>query len=552
MPVDGLDNLGHPDFSRMPLPVPFATPPGASASPPGAPGHETQGPTAESFHGSEAWTRSLVDRAGLGIFRCSAGGELLDTNLAMARMLGFPDAVSLKASGLFDTLWSSREERERCLAELSNGAREISHDVEARRLDGRQVRLRLSVTAEHDASGRLRFVEGIAENITERERREEIVRRGERMASLGRTLAGVAHEINNPLAAISGFAQILLKREHSGEDRHALETILHESRRAARIVKDLLTIARREEGTARIRLDVNAVAGYIVDTQRYAMETRGIRATMHLAVEPAWVLADAAQLEQVVLNLVVNARQALETGLARRREDDRWIPTLRVSTRVEDGQVVLEVADNGPGIPARDLPRIWEPFWTTREEGEGAGLGLSVVHSIVGSLGGAIDVASAPGAATAFTVTLPYAAPEASAGGDAARAAGGVPSPRAARPLDILVVDDEDVIRELLSRCFARRGHAVLVAVNGEHALRLAEHGSFDVVISDLHMPGMDGWALIRRLRLLPSTAQTRFILSTGDATASPTGPGDDHRANVQVVNKPYDVDTLVDLVEGR
>jgi nitrogen-specific signal transduction histidine kinase len=396
-------------------------------------------------------------------------------------------------------------------------------------------------------------VEGIAENITERERREEIVRRGERMASLGRTLAGVAHEINNPLAAISGFAQILLKRERSADDRHALDTILHEARRAARIVKDLLTIARREEGTERVRLDANAVVSYIVDTQRYAMETRGIRAAVHLAAEPAWVLADAAQLEQVVLNLVVNARQALESGLERRHEDDGWIPALRVSTRVDGQQVVLEVADTGPGIPVRDLPRIWEPFWTTREEGEGPGLGLSVVHSIVVSLGGTIDVASAPGAATRFTVTLPFAAaPEPASAGDTPAAAGGRTPPPATRPLDILVVDDEEVIRELLSRFFARRGHAVLVAMNGEHALRLAEQGSFDVVISDLHMPGMDGRALIRRLRLLPSTARTRFILSTGDATASPTRPGDHDTADFHVVNKPYDVDALVDLVEGR
>lgn len=527
---------------HAPTPVPFATRGDATA------------PPVDSFQGSEAWTRALIDRAGFGVFRCTAQGELVDANAVLATMLGAPDTGVLKAAGLFDTVWTSREERDRCLAALEHGAREMSHDLRLRRRDGSTLHLRLSVTADRDAGGRIRFVEGIVENITEHERREEVIRRGERMAALGRTLAGVAHEINNPLAAISGFSQILLKREQSADDRHALETILQEARRAARIVKDLLAIARRQEGTERVRIDASAIVGYIVDTQRYAMETRGIRASVQLAVEPAWVLAEPTQLEQVMLNLVVNARQALESGLEQHREDDGWIPALSVRTHLGDGRVVIEVADNGPGIPMRDLPRIWEPFWTTRDEGEGAGLGLSVVHGIIGSLGGTIDVASAPGTATRFSVSLPYAGASPSpspAEGQWADTSAVAAPPKAPRPLDILVVDDENVIRELLSRFFSRRGHAVLAAVNGEHALRLAEHGSFDVVISDLHMPGMDGRTLIRRLRLLPSAARTRFILSTGDAIASPGRPGDAETSDVEVVAKPYDVDALAAVVEG-
>jgi CheY-like chemotaxis protein/two-component sensor histidine kinase len=361
----------------------------------------------------------------------------------------------------------------------------------------------------------------------------------------------VAHEINNPLAAITGFAQILLKRDQSPDDRHAHETILHEARRAAEIIKQLLTIARRQEGTERVRVDVNAIVRYLVDTQRYAMDTRGIAITLQLAGEAPRVLADPAQLEQVVLNLLVNARQALEVRLEGRAPDDPWHPSLTISTRVTDGRVTLTVTDNGPGIPAGDLPHIWDPFWTTREEGEGSGLGLSVVHSIVVAHGGTIEATSAEGSATSFMVALPLAAPAAPslAMRTAARAtdAGTV----APRPLDILVVDDEAVIRELLSRYFTSRGHAVMAAMNGDQALRLAEQGSFDVVISDLRMPGMDGRSLIRRLRTMPTCAQTRFILSTGDATATPARPGEEDTGDMAVVAKPYDVDALVDLVEG-
>jgi len=514
---------------------------------------------------SEEHTRALIDRISFGLFRCTADGRLLDANRALATMLAYPDEGRLLSANLFADLAPGTEGEgggaALLAAHIVRGTLQPSYDVHCRRLDGTTVQLRLTVAAESDERGMIRQVHGVVENITERMRREEIVRRGERMASLGRTLAGVAHEINNPLAAITGFAQILLKRDQSPDDRHAHETMLREARRAARIVKDLLTIARREEGGERMRVDLHTIVRYIVDTQRYAMETRGIRATLQLAGGGAYVLADAAQLEQVVLNLVVNARQALEARIEERRlggpasTGDDWSPALDVSTRVDDGTVTLVVDDNGSGIAPQDLPNIWDPFWTTREEGEGTGLGLAVVHSIVVSHGGTIEVTSTPGSGTRFTITLPLLH-EAGATWRSDRGATGrwdtSRSRKLVRPLDILVVDDEAVIRELLSRYFTSRGHAVLAAVNGEHALRLAEKASFDVVISDLRMPGMDGRELIRRLQALPSQAHTRFILSTGDATATPGSMGGGRGSDVEVVNKPYDVDALVDLVEGR
>ncbi len=497
---------------------------------------------------SEESTRSLVERAAFGIFRCDPDGGLLDVNPALAAMLGYADPASLIGLNLFEVVGAEPGVRERCLAELEDGLADVSCDLRGARRDGAAVHLRLAVSAEFDGR-RIRFLQGIAENITERARREEIVRRGERMAALARTLAGVAHEINNPLAAITGFAQILLKREQSDDDRHAHETILHQARRAAHVVKDLLTIARREEGSLRVRVDLNAIVRYLVETQRYAMDTRGIRIVMHLADDAPRVLGDPAQLEQVVLNLVVNARQALEARLDRHDADEAWLPTLEIATQRASARVTLSVTDNGPGISSRDLPHIWDPFWTTREEGEGSGLGLSVVHSIVTAHGGSIEATSVLGVETRVVVTLPAAAPAAPA--PLAIPHHSTPAARAARPLDILVVDDEVAIRDLLVRYLSTRGHAVLPAASGEHALRLAEQASFDVVISDLRMPGMDGRALIRRLRSLPSCVDTRFILSTGDATALPHAGGDT-TADLEVVNKPYDVNALVTLVEAR
>ncbi|MEP7382050.1 MAG: ATP-binding protein [Gemmatimonadota bacterium] len=504
---------------------------------------------------TEESTRSLVERAAFGIFRCTPDGVLLDVNPAMATMLGYTGPEPLLGRNLFEQLQPGAGERERCLAELARGTPEVFCDLRGPRRNGATVHLRLAVTAEFDGR-QLCFLQGMAENITERARREEIVRRGERMASLTRTLAGVAHEINNPLAAITGFAQILLKRDQPDDERHAHETILHEARRAAQIIKDLLTIARRQEGSERVRVDVNAIVRYLIDTQRYAMDTRGIVISVQLATDAPLVQADPAQVEQVVLNLLVNARQALESRLETRLDsrggDDDWRPTLEITTSRSQGRFVIAVIDNGPGIPAQDLPHVWDPFWTTREEGEGSGLGLAVVHGIVETHGGTIEATSVPGIATTFTVTLPglsSSSPSSPSSPLAPRVAAlGSTAPR---PLDILVVDDEMVIRELLARYFTTRGHAVVAAANAEQALRLAEQGSFDVIISDLRMPGMDGRALIRRLRTLPSCGDTRFILSTGDTTAIP-GPSDVTEPVVEVVTKPYDVDALVAIVEGR
>jgi nitrogen-specific signal transduction histidine kinase len=400
------------------------------------------------------------------------------------------------------------------------------------------------------------WYEGIAENVTERLRREAVVRRAERMASLGHTLAGVAHELNNPLAAISGFAQILLKTNLPKEDRSAIETIHREARRAAKIVRDLLTFARRQDSSERHRVDLNGIVRYIADTQRYAMETHGVICELALTDEPAFVSADPAQLEQVMLNLIVNARQALETitvsgAGGRGASGPPRAPMIFVRTAVRDDSVLLEISDNGPGIAAAELPRIWDPFWTTKEEGEGTGLGLSVVHGIVTDHGGTIDVESSLGAGTTFSITLPrfgHDGPDGRADGEATPAV--PPSARAERPLDILVVDDEEVIVGLLVRYFTSRGHAVVPAHEGRQALRVAEQSSFDVVICDLRMPGMDGAEVIRRLQTMPSCADARFILSTGDTATPAVRQRIDGLPLTAVVDKPYEVEVLRRIVE--
>jgi CheY-like chemotaxis protein len=286
---------------------------------------------------------------------------------------------------------------------------------------------------------------------------------------------------------------------------------------------------------------VNAVVSYIADTQRYASHARGIAIDVMLATEAPRVLGDPAQLEQVILHLMVNARQALELRLSHAPSTpDVSRPLISLQTTVTPSQVAVEIVDTGTGIAPTDLAHIWDPFWTSREEGEGTGLGLSVVNSIVVSHGGAIAVKSEVDRGSHFVITLPRM--------DAMDTGAMTAETKARQPLDILVVDDEPVLRDLLTRFFSERGHAVMSAEGGEAALRLASQVAFDVVICDFHMPGLDGCQLVHRLRAAHGARATRYFLASGDTllSASTVDAGVD-----ALIDKPYNLDEVLALVES-
>ncbi len=512
---------------------------------------ETLRASEERLRRSEERLRTLVQHAAYGIYRCGLDSRFIDANPAMVRMLGYDRLEVLQALDVLEAVFVEPAERSRWREDLALGSMRDWYDFTWRRRDETTVRVRVSPRLVRDDQEHMLYCDAIAENVTERLHREEMVRRGERMAALGRTLAGVAHEINTPLAAIAGFAQLLLKSPLGEEERHALDTMLHEAQRAARIVKDLLAVARRQESHEPQAVDVNDVVRYIVDTQRYALDTHGIRSVTEFASEPAIVRGDAAQLEQVFLNLVVNARQALEQMIDLRepKREPRAAPTIRVRTGVQADVVTIEIADNGPGITAADLPRVFDPFFTTKDEGKGSGLGLAVVHGIVTQHGGAIDVTSTLGSGSHFRVSLPRDMSTWRQHDATSATALPVADPEPT-PLDILVIDDESAIRALLERAFTSRGHAVMNAEDGSRALHLAAQMPFDVVICDLRMPGLGGREVVRRMRELPTCTRARFILSTGDSTTTEDLRADQSLAVAGVVSKPYDLDALRRLVE--
>lgn len=401
---------------------------------------------------------------------------------------------------------------------------------------------RLRVRAAHDLTGPTGGVVGLLADVTEHERRESVLRHGERLASLGTLLATAAHELNNPLAAISGFSQLLLASPLSAETREALEMIHHEASRAARTVRDLLGFSRARQMERRAPVDLNGVVTHVLATRRYALETRGIACEASLDPALPHVLGERSQLEQLVLALVINAEQVL-APLTDRAPRAGAPPVLELSLRTwgAKGRAHVEVADTGPGIAPDDLARIWEPFWTTKQEGEGTGLGLAIAHGIVESHGGIIEVESAEGAGSRFTVSLPACDERVPDDAEAARSA---------RPLDVLIVGRGETL-EFLGRYLSSRGHAVLTASTAKRALRLAEQVPVNVVICEVQRRESSAIELARRLQAPAERARPRVIFAT------PRRPSVAARERLAAAGAaaflatPYDIEAVRRAVEG-
>ncbi len=346
----------------------------------------------------------------------------------------------------------------------------------------------------------------------------------------------MAHEVNNPLSTISAFAQLLLRDGHLGEDqRESIEVIRGETVRASQVLRDLLTFARRSESQRQL-LDVSDVVERTLRLRGYEMSSGGITLDADLATALPAVSGDARQIQQVVLNLVTNALQAMSPGGG----------TLRVATWREDGRIKLEVRDTGGGIPADVRERIFEPFFTTKSDG--TGLGLSVSYGIVTAHGGTIEVVESSSCGTAFHVSLPVCD---TTGGE-------VPGVGPASFLDrsplkgirLLFVDDESTLRSGMKAFGRLRRFTVETAADGEEALALVRAQPFDVMVCDLRMPRMDGPTLFAHLQREVPELAARTMFVTGDTVGSASREFLE-RAGQPVLSKPFEFERLEELLIG-
>jgi two-component system NtrC family sensor kinase len=379
----------------------------------------------------------------------------------------------------------------------------------------------------------------------------------EKLAALGQMVSGIAHELSNPLTSILGYAQRLLVRQDATARSEEARQMYQEAERASTILRQLLLNARETLPERRL-VSLNQIVMRAMELQRFSLATEKIRVETDLDSALPFVHGDSGQLQQVLMNLVGNAQQALE------QQGQGGFIRLR-TRRIGQRRVLLEVEDNGPGIPQAIQARIFDPFFTTKPAGVGTGLGLSIVLSVVREHGGQVHVLSPPRGGAKFQIEMPAAsehqlaealtlvAPERkNARLDAVPFTGA--AERSAAPFEssevprVLVVEDEPTVARLIADVLEDEGMQVDVLLDGREALDRAARVSYDLVICDMKMPGLDGQHFHKSLQRTKNPLSARFLFVTGDVIAAQTREFLE-RNRLPHVAKPFRVEELMEKV---
>ncbi len=359
----------------------------------------------------------------------------------------------------------------------------------------------------------------------------------EKLSAIGQIVSGVAHELNNPLSGIMGFAQLLLAQELNPKAKKNLERIYNEAVRCQKIVQNLLGFSRRHKPEKTFQSLHDAIER-VLELRSYQLKVDDIEVVRHFAADLPKTMYDFHQLQQVILNVVNNAHHAMLEVAVRPR-------VLTVTTEHRGPMLRLRFADTGPGISRDRLETIFEPFYTTKQEGKGTGLGLSLARAIVKSHLGTMTVESVVGQGTAFTIDLPLLEEQAPGREEEQPPAAAKP----ARSLRVLVVEDERVLVELLSEFLKSAGHRVDTAANGQIGLDLAMRNDYDIVLTDLKMPGLDGQGLYEKLCAAKPDMARRFIFSTGDLV-NPKVQTFFQVTGALYLSKPFKLESVLTLLD--
>ncbi|MDD9904798.1 MAG: PAS domain S-box protein, partial [Rhodospirillaceae bacterium] len=405
--------------------------------------------------------------------------------------------------------WADTAERDRQLARLREVGYMDSVEVAYRKADGtifpaaisaRHIEYRgddVIVTSVFDLS-EMRAVE------EEMARQREVLHQSEKLSAIGELLAGVSHELNNPLSVLLGQATLLKDGANDEEVQRRAEKLYSAADRCARIVKTFLALARQRP-LASEPTNLNDLIEEALEVTGYSLRSSDIEVLPRLAPSLPDVLADRDQIRQVITNLVINAQHALQESNAARQLK------IQTSYRRRTNDVVLKVKDNGPGVPAEIRGRIFEPLFTTKDVGVGTGIGLALCHRIVEAHGGTIVLESGADEGAAFAIRLPVD-PDSVIDDDASAA-----KSRRTTGCDILIIDDEPDVAIVLSELLAADGHSTTVALSGDEGLRAVQRADFDVIFCDIRMPVMDGPGFYHALAKLRPNLASRLAFVTGD-----------------------------------
>jgi two-component system, cell cycle sensor histidine kinase and response regulator CckA len=497
----------------------------------------------EALRLSEVSFRSVIENAPYGIYRAQASGKLLLVNPALQKMLGCESQTELLQLNLTTDVYVDPLEHQRVNDLFTNQKDFTDVQVDWKRKDGKPIKARCTGWFVKSAIDGAAYFEVFAEDVTEKWLLERQLRMAQKMEAVGRLSGGIAHDFNNLLGVIIGYSQVLKRTLPPGTPflEHA-EEIEKAGQRAASLTRQLLAFSRQQVLAPAV-LNINTL---ISEMEKMLPRLIGEDIEIVIALDPAIgrVKADHGQLEQVVMNLAVNARDAMPDGgkviitTTNVVLDEAW-------TRSHPGSkagdfVMLSVADTGTGIDSETLAHIFEPFFTTKERGKGTGLGLATVYGVVKQSGGYVWVESVLGKGAAFEIYLPrieelVIVPEPVA-----------PIVEAFRGAEtILLVEDADALRKLTHMLLEQHGYHVLVAANGAAALQLVEQKPerIDLLLTDVIMPGLNGRALAGRLELLQPGLKILYMSGYTDDAIMDHGVLE---SGTHLLHKPFSEENLI------
>jgi len=494
----------------------------------------------EALTRSEERYRTVLEQMEEAYFEVDIAGNFTFFNNSMCRQLGYSREELI---GMNYRAYMSKNDMQRVYKAFNQiyrtGKTIKGFPTERIRKDGTRIFTEESAFPLKNERGEIIGFRGIIHDVTEHKQAEEEKRQMEqqaqlasRLACVGELASGIAHEINNPLTGVVGYTHLLLTRKGIPQDvRRDLETIYEGAQRVADILKKLLTFAGQHKPERRLS-NINEILSTALDLQAYALASHNISVSFQPARDLPMTVVDPGQLQQVFLNLIMNA----ETEMKLAHDKGK----LSIKTEHIDNTIRISFKDNGPGIAKKNLERIFDPFFSTREVGQGTGLGLSVCHGIITDHKGRIWAESKLGKGATFILELPVVTEDRKP----MPLKPTVEEPKKVTKAKILVIDDEPFIRQIVNRVLTQEGHEVEAVDNAEDALKMIKRKRYRLILLDINIPGIGGIKLYKQFQDIAASLKKRVVFVTSDVMDK-RSMDFLNKIKVPYITKPFDAEKL-------